>query len=362
VDLRGVRLPGKQDRAVPDDPATYIEVQRIHGAIGNAHPGPQRAAAVVDLGLREVERVLPFDVPRRHVIPGRVAHDVQPRRDDERQLGLRNVPRRVVPNAHGLSRAYHTMRGGFHEQLRPCRVIDTAVDRRLLRLAHPGFATHRIRHAAGPHFLGIKRRQKAERSSAPQEGVRRANRCGQARHRGQRRERRCRVPVDVLEPGLQAGVLGTPERREVEDLTVPGQREVRFSGGAAAVAQEIQAFRHGCCAPLRERSALQLLKHWRQELRLVQMCIDAVHRHQFVVCASFHNSTAIDHQDLGGALHSGQTVRDDQRCPPEHERLHGVLDEPLSAQVDAGGGLVEHEDPWLSQNDSRQTDQLALAK
>ena len=64
---------------------TYLARLRIsadlcgggHGFAADEDAGAEGAAAVVDLGLREVERVFAFDVARAHVVADGVADDLR---------------------------------------------------------------------------------------------------------------------------------------------------------------------------------------------------------------------------------------------------------------------------------------------
>ena len=77
---------------------------------------PERARPVVGLGLWEVERVLALDRPGRDVVPDRVSDDRERGVEDERQLGLGDVPARVGPDADLGVRADRAPAGCFQER------------------------------------------------------------------------------------------------------------------------------------------------------------------------------------------------------------------------------------------------------
>src|SRR5690606_35864065 len=63
--------------------------------------GPEREALIVGFRLRQVERVLAFDVARAHVVADRVADDLAAPVHGQHELGLRHAPLRIAPHAHG---------------------------------------------------------------------------------------------------------------------------------------------------------------------------------------------------------------------------------------------------------------------
>ena len=73
--------------------------RRRRDLLGDQDAGAECAALVVDLGLREIEGVLAFDVARAHVVADRPADDAAGGVDDDRELGLRDVPLRVLADA-----------------------------------------------------------------------------------------------------------------------------------------------------------------------------------------------------------------------------------------------------------------------
>src|SRR3712207_7746030 len=74
--------------AVAVDPHSDEEV--VHGVrTAELDPGSQGAAAVVDLGLRQVQRVLALDIARGDVVACRVADDLHPVVDYQHKLRFR---------------------------------------------------------------------------------------------------------------------------------------------------------------------------------------------------------------------------------------------------------------------------------
>ena len=56
---------------------------------------PERTTASEDLRLRQVERVLPFDVPRRNVVGDRVGENLSLAANDDREFRLGRRERRI---------------------------------------------------------------------------------------------------------------------------------------------------------------------------------------------------------------------------------------------------------------------------
>ena len=92
------------------------------------HAGPERATAVVDLGLRQIERILSLDIARAHVVADGVADDLAAIVDEQRQLRLGHVPLGVAANAHVASRSGDAAGRGLEEKLRPLGGIDAIVE------------------------------------------------------------------------------------------------------------------------------------------------------------------------------------------------------------------------------------------
>src|SRR5262245_36955584 len=92
--LEGAADPGGVDRAVEDrraaaqDAAAQVEVHARAGLVGRDDQRADREAALEDLALGQVERILALDVPGRDVVGAGVADDPAALVDHERELGL----------------------------------------------------------------------------------------------------------------------------------------------------------------------------------------------------------------------------------------------------------------------------------
>ena len=145
-------------------PSRMIVMRTVHVARfgfrdAEANPRPERARAVVDLRLRQIQEVLAFDVARAHVVADRAADDLPARVDHERKLRLRHAPRRVAPNADRLAGRHDFLRQRLEENLGPLRVVDPVVRRRAeVGLLHARGLAAQVRHAGSPHFLPLDRR------------------------------------------------------------------------------------------------------------------------------------------------------------------------------------------------------------
>ncbi len=116
----------------------------------------QRATAVVDLGLRKIERIFALDIARAHIVADGVADDLAARVDEQRQLRLGNRPRSVGANAHVAAGAGDAARRGFEEKLRALGGVNAVVEiaaARVFRLGHARAAAAKVGNARGPDFL-----------------------------------------------------------------------------------------------------------------------------------------------------------------------------------------------------------------
>src|SRR6185503_15754575 len=77
--------------------AGQLEGVGILDLVGSHDHGPEREAAVVDLRLRQVERVLALDVPGGDVVGQGVAEDGAAAADHDRELGLGGGEGRIAP-------------------------------------------------------------------------------------------------------------------------------------------------------------------------------------------------------------------------------------------------------------------------
>ena len=125
------------------------------------HHGAEGATPEIDLGLREVERVLALDRTGRHVVADRIAHDIAPSVYHQGYLGLGYVQSRVRPHCHRAAIAYHPPRRRLEEQLGPVGVVDELVRiRSPLALFDTGFPRYLVGNATGPYLgTAVDRRQ-----------------------------------------------------------------------------------------------------------------------------------------------------------------------------------------------------------
>ena len=123
----------------------------------------ERAAPVVDLGLRQVERIFAFDVAGAHVVADRVAKDAPAAVDRQGQFRLRRVPGGVRADAHRAAGGGGGARAPLVEQLRPLGGVDAVVEAaapRLLRFGHACVAAAVVGDAGAPDLLADHRRQR----------------------------------------------------------------------------------------------------------------------------------------------------------------------------------------------------------
>src|SRR5213079_2771090 len=108
--------------------ARDVDVPREH------RRGTDRAAPVVDLRLRQEEWILALDAPRAHVVPAGVADDLGVRVQEDGELRLGHVPRRILAHADLAAVRHDAPAGGLEEELGARALVDVLVDRLLARL------------------------------------------------------------------------------------------------------------------------------------------------------------------------------------------------------------------------------------
>src|SRR6185436_17966137 len=123
------------------------------------------AAAVVHLGLRQVERVVALDVARGDVVARAVADDLEIAIQDQRELGLRHVPLGVAPHPNVHAVAHGTYADGLEEQLRAVGDVHLLIDVFYRRFVRARLATAFVGNAARPNFLVVfdRRQQRPQR-------------------------------------------------------------------------------------------------------------------------------------------------------------------------------------------------------
>jgi hypothetical protein len=189
---------------------------------------PEGARPVVGLGLWEVEGVLPLDRPGRYVVPDRVSDDRERCVENERQLGLGDVPVRVGSDADLGVRADRAPAGCLQEELRPLGLVDAVVGGRLHCLLDAGVAGPEVGDARRPDLLRLDRRDHATRRHRPS-----------IRGRDRRLERR---------PGPREHAVEAHIRSEEPCGTLLGITR-RESEGTVLVADPEQALRHARTIP-----------------------------------------------------------------------------------------------------------------
>jgi hypothetical protein len=63
------------------------------------------------------------------------------------------------------------------------------------------------------------------------------------------------------------------------------------------------------------------------------------------VGAELGDAAAVEHRDPVGAAHAREAMGDDDRGHPARELQEAVVEGGLGANVELGGGLVEHQQP-----------------
>src|SRR5215212_765936 len=150
--LRHVYLILENDGIPASDAHGDAEAQhRIRSRENDARP--QRARAVVDLGLGEIQRILAFYIARGDVVAGGVTDDLHPAVDDQNEFGLWHVPTAVPADAHPVPRADEPPPEGLEEELGPLGVVDPLVGVRVRRLQLAGLPAAQVGHPAGPDLM-----------------------------------------------------------------------------------------------------------------------------------------------------------------------------------------------------------------
>src|SRR5664279_3882768 len=111
------RLAGESNGPAPPD--REPDAPGARGRLGSSHGDPraERAGPVVDLGLREIQEILPLDVPRTHVVADGVADDRSAGIQHEGQFRLRHVPAGLPADPDRLAGRDDLLREAFEEKL-----------------------------------------------------------------------------------------------------------------------------------------------------------------------------------------------------------------------------------------------------
>ena len=83
--------------------------------------------------------------------------------------------------------------------------------------------------------------------------------------------------------------------------------------------------------------------------------------HELIVATPLHDLSVLDDQDEIRPADGGEAVSDDKGCPVSQEILKTFLNEGLALRVEAGGGLIQDQDPWVCQDGSGDGDALTLS-
>ena len=70
--------------------------------------------------------------------------------------------------------------------------------------------------------------------------------------------------------------------------------------------------------------------------------------------AALADLAVVEDEDHVGRADRGETMRDDDRRPPFHQRLNRFLDQPLRLGVDRRGGFVEDQNRRIERQRPRE--------
>src|ERR1700678_4226572 len=132
----------QRNLALENGPAATFNQQgdlrtQLQRLFGHQNGWTERTAAVVHLGLREIKRVLSFDIAGRNIITKGVPDDFCIPINDENEFRLRHTPTCVPTNSDLAVGSDNPPTRRFKEKLRPLGVVDS-----------------RIKHCS-PTFLGF---------------------------------------------------------------------------------------------------------------------------------------------------------------------------------------------------------------
>ena len=94
----------------------------------------------------------------------------------------------------------------------------------------------------------------------------------------------------------------------------------------------------------------------------VEPMVEAAPRQELPVCAGLDDAALVQHDDPVGAANRGEAVGDHHAGASFQQRFQRVLDLTFGIAVDAGGGLVEHQDSRIRDDGAGEADELALAE
>src|SRR3990170_4537919 len=96
------------------------------------------------------------------------------------------------------------------------------------------------------------------------------------------------------------------------------------------------------------------------ELELVEVAVGFARFEKLVVPAAGGNPAALDHENLVGAYHGREPVRDNDGGASREQVVDRRLDEPLAFAVEIARRLVEYEHARVAQYRARDRDALLL--
>jgi hypothetical protein len=226
------RLPAVSMNRAADRPLAHLVL-----GCAQVHPRRHCTRAVVHLRLRQVQKILAFDVARAHVVADRTAGNLAARVQHECQLGLWHAPAGIAPDADGVAGGHDFLGNRLEKDFRAIGVVHPVVR----RCAEVGFFHARrfaaqVGHARRPHFLPLYWRRKSNggdldaRQLAVIHPIDRSHRIGSLEELGQRggtrRAQVAQMSAAIVEPDVN-GVTVDDESadfhgRHAIDWTVTG--------------------------------------------------------------------------------------------------------------------------------------------
>src|SRR5687767_9229759 len=95
-------------------------------------------------------------------------------------------------------------------------------------------------------------------------------------------------------------------------------------------------------------------------LLLEDLAIEPALANQFLVRATLHDASFLQHQDLVRVVHRRKSLRDHERRAPFAQPPHGRLNQMLRRRIDARRCVVEDQDAWVHEERPGNGDSLPL--